>query len=225
MLKTNEQLESAVNKRQVIFFIIKRLTDVLFSIVITVGILSWLVPVLAILIKIDSRGPVFFRQKRSGYKGQTFDCFKLRTMHVNKEAHDLQASVDDPRITRMGKFLRISNLDELPQFINVLIGDMAIVGPRPHMLNDSCRFAELFPGYYNRYLVKPGITGLAQIKGFRGPTPNTRSVFKRLQWDLYYVEHATIFMDIRIILLTGLETIREVLKIRTDKDAISDDDN
>jgi putative colanic acid biosynthesis UDP-glucose lipid carrier transferase len=91
---------------------------------------------------------------------------------------------------------------------------MSIVGPRPHMLIDSEHFAELFPGYYNRYLVKPGITGIAQIHGFRGPTPNTRSIFKRLQWDLYYVEHSTIGMDIRIILLTTLETIRESLKIK-----------
>jgi putative colanic acid biosynthesis UDP-glucose lipid carrier transferase len=135
-------------------------------------------------------------------------------MQVNKSANDLQAALNDPRITRMGKFLRMSNLDELPQFINVLIGDMAIVGPRPHMLKDSEYFSEIFPGYYNRYLVEPGITGLAQINGFRGPTPNVRSIYKRLQWDLYYVEHATIGMDIRIILLTALETVREALKIR-----------
>ncbi len=171
-------------------------------------------PILAILIKIDSRGPIFFKQKRTGFRGKTFNCFKLRTMKVNKEADDLQAALNDPRITNMGRFLRMSNLDELPQFINVLIGDMSIVGPRPHMLADSDYFAELFPGYYNRYLVKPGITGLAQINGFRGPTPNTRSIYKRLQWDLYYVEHATIGMDIRITLLTGIETIREALKIR-----------
>jgi putative colanic acid biosysnthesis UDP-glucose lipid carrier transferase len=138
-------------------------------------------------------------------------------MKVNKAANDLQASLNDPRITRMGRFLRVSNLDELPQFINVLLGDMSIVGPRPHMLKDSEDFAQIFPGYYNRYLVKPGITGLAQINGFRGPTPSTRSIYKRLQWDLYYVEHATIGMDIRIIILTALETLREALKVKVIK--------
>jgi len=213
-LEHNEQLKEAVDNRRRSFLVGKRAIDIVLSLIITVCILSWLLPILGILIKLDSRGPVFFRQKRTGFRGRTFNCFKLRTMQVNKAADDLQASLNDPRITRMGRFLRSSNLDELPQFINVLIGDMSIVGPRPHMLADSEYFAEMFPGYYNRYLVKPGITGLAQINGFRGPTPNARSVYKRLQWDLYYVEHATTGMDIRIIILTGLETIREALKIK-----------
>jgi len=213
-LEHNEQLKDAVKNRSSNFFILKRLIDIILSLLIVVLILSWLMPLLAIFIKIDSRGPIFFKQKRTGYKGKTFNCFKLRTMKVNNNADDLQAGFNDPRITNMGKFLRASNLDELPQFINVLIGDMTIVGPRPHMLKDSEYFAELFPGYYNRYLVKPGITGLAQINGFRGPTPNTRSIYKRLQWDLYYVEHATIGMDVRIVLLTAIETLREALKIK-----------
>ena len=216
-LKSNKQLEHAVDNRLMVFYVVKRLIDLLFSLFILLFILSWLLPILAILIKLDSKGPVFFRQKRTGCDAKTFDCFKLRTMSVNQNSDDLQAAINDPRITRMGKFLRVSNLDELPQFINVLLGDMSIVGPRPHMIADSSKFSELFPGYYNRYLIKPGITGLAQINGFRGPTPNVRSIYKRLQWDLYYVEHATVGMDIRIILLTGLETIREVLKVRTTK--------
>jgi putative colanic acid biosynthesis UDP-glucose lipid carrier transferase len=214
-LKSNKQLEQAVDSRLIIFYVVKRLIDLLFSLFILIFILSWMLPILAILIKLDSKGPVFFRQKRTGCEAKTFDCFKLRTMRVNEKANDLQAAINDPRITRMGRFLRVSNLDELPQFINVLLGDMSIVGPRPHMIADSSKFSELFPGYYNRYLIKPGITGLAQINGFRGPTPNVRSIYKRLQWDLYYVEHATVGMDIRIILLTGLETLREVLKVRT----------
>lgn len=213
-LEHNEQLKDAVKNRNTNFFLVKRLIDIILSLFIVITILSWLMPILAIFIKFDSRGPIFFKQKRTGYKGKTFNCFKLRTMKVNKNADDLQAGFNDPRITNMGKFLRASNLDELPQFINVLLGDMTIVGPRPHMLKDSEYFAELFPGYYNRYLVKPGITGLAQINGFRGPTPNVRSIYKRLQWDLYYVEHATIGMDIRIVLLTALETLREALKIK-----------
>jgi putative colanic acid biosysnthesis UDP-glucose lipid carrier transferase len=216
-LKSNKQLEEAVDNRLIIFYVVKRIIDLLFSLIITLCTLSWLLPLLAILIKLDSRGPVFFRQKRTGCHAKTFDCFKLRTMSVNEKADDLQAAINDPRITKVGKFLRASNLDELPQFINVLLGDMSIVGPRPHMLKDSSKFSELFPGYYNRYLIKPGITGLAQINGFRGPTPNVRSIYKRLQWDLYYVEHATVGMDIRIILLTGLETIREILKVRITK--------
>lgn len=216
-LEHNEQLVDAVENRSRSFFIIKRVIDIFFSLIIVLLILSWLMPLLAILIKIDSRGPIFFKQKRTGYKGKTFNCFKLRSMKVNKNANDLQAALNDPRITRMGRFMRVSNLDELPQFINVLLGDMSIVGPRPHMLADSEQFSDIFPGYYNRYLVKPGITGLAQINGFRGPTPNIRSIYKRLQWDLYYVEHATIGMDIRIILLTALETLREALKIKVIK--------
>lgn len=216
-LEHNEQLKEAVENRRRSFLIVKRAIDLFLSLIIVLSILSWLLPLLAILIKIDSRGPVFFKQKRTGFRGKTFNCFKLRTMKVNKKADDLQAALNDPRITRMGRFLRMSNLDELPQFINVLIGDMSIVGPRPHMIKDSEDFAEIFPGYYNRYLIKPGITGLAQINGFRGPTPNTRAIYKRLQWDLYYVEHATTGMDIRIILLTALETIREALKIRINK--------
>lgn len=216
-LEHNEQLVDAVENRSRSFFIIKRVIDIFFSLIIVLLILSWLMPLLAILIKIDSRGPIFFKQKRTGYKGKTFNCFKLRSMKVNKNANDLQAALNDPRITRMGRFMRVSNLDELPQFVNVLLGDMSIVGPRPHMLADSENFSDIFPGYYNRYLVKPGITGLAQINGFRGPTPNIRSIYKRLQWDLYYVEHATIGMDIRIILLTALETLREALKVKVIK--------
>lgn len=213
-LTHNEQLADAVENRRRSFLIAKRAVDLTVSLIIVITILSWLIPILTLLIKLDSRGPVFFKQKRTGYRGRTFNCFKLRTMKVNKNANDLQAALNDPRITRMGKFLRMSNLDELPQFINVLIGDMSIVGPRPHMIKDSEYFAEIFPGYYNRYLVLPGITGLAQINGFRGPTPNTRSIYKRLQWDLYYVEHATTGMDIRIILLTAIETLREAIKIK-----------
>ncbi|PBQ33838.1 hypothetical protein CNR22_19310 [Sphingobacteriaceae bacterium] len=216
-LEHNVQLAEAVENRRKSFLFLKRAVDIVVSMLIVLLILSWLMPILAILIKLDSRGPIFFKQKRTGYKGKTFNCFKLRTMQVNKKANDLQAAINDPRITRMGRFLRVSNLDELPQFINVLIGDMSIVGPRPHMLKDSEYFAEIFPGYYNRYLVEPGITGLAQINGFRGPTPNIRSIYKRLQWDLYYVEHATTGMDIRIILLTALETVREALKIKVTK--------
>ena len=213
-LTHNEQLAEAVENRRRSFIFVKRAVDLLVSLIIVITILSWLIPLLTILIKVDSRGPVFFKQKRTGYKGKMFNCFKLRTMKVNNNANDLQAAINDPRITRMGKFLRMSNLDELPQFINVLIGDMSIVGPRPHMIKDSEHFAEIFPGYYNRYLVLPGITGLAQINGFRGPTPNTRSIYKRLQWDLSYVEHATTGMDIRIILLTAIETLREAIKIK-----------
>ena len=213
----NSQLTKAVENRHYSYSISKRTIDIIFSLFICVVILSWLLPILAILIKLDSKGPVFFRQKRTGYQGKTFECFKLRTMKVNFKCDDLQASLNDPRITKIGTFLRLSNLDELPQFINVLLGDMSIVGPRPHMLKDSNQFAFIFPSYYNRYLVKPGISGLAQINGFRGPTPNTRSIYKRLQWDLYYVEHANLGMDVRIILLTGLETLREALKIKIHK--------
>ena len=146
----NSQLIGAVKKRGYSYSLGKRTIDILFSSLICIFILSWLLPILAVLIKLDSKGPVFFRQKRTGFRGKIFKCFKLRTMKMNYNSEDLQASLNDPRITRIGTFLRISNLDELPQFINVLIGDMSIVGPRPHMIKDSNDFSTIFPSYYNQ---------------------------------------------------------------------------
>lgn len=142
----------------------KRVFDLVASSLIILFIFSWLFPIIWLLIKLDSRGPVFFIQKRVGFLGRSFPCLKFRTMCVNSEANSKQATENDPRITRMGRFLRHSNLDELPQFINVLAGHMSIVGPRPHMYKDCVDFSRAVDSYKFRNLMKPGITGLAQVK-------------------------------------------------------------
>src|ERR1700743_3871215 len=143
------------------YLLAKRAFDIVVSLLVLVFIFSWLLPILYILIKLDSRGPVFFVQKRVGFLGRSFPCLKFRTMYVNSEANTKQATEDDPRITRMGKFLRNSNLDEIPQFLNVLAGHMSIVGPRPHMHQDCNNFSRVVDSYKFRNLMKPGITGLA----------------------------------------------------------------
>ncbi|HVW60957.1 MAG TPA: sugar transferase [Puia sp.] len=189
------------------YFFVKRAFDILFSLVVIVLLLSWLMPLMALLIKLDSRGPVFFIQKRVGFLGRTFYCIKLRTMRVNIEADIRQARENDPRVTRFGRFLRKSNLDELPQFLNVLIGHMTIVGPRPHMHEDCRKFSQMVAFYKFRNIVKPGITGLAQIKGYRGPADNFDKVFKRYQLDAFYIRNAGFWLDMRII----RETVRQTL--------------
>lgn len=189
------------------YFVAKNIFDVVASLSFIILILSWLAPILALLIKLDSKGPVFFRQKRVGRAGKSFYCFKFRTMHINDACHTLQAASDDERITRIGKFLRKSNIDEFPQFINVLLGEMSIVGPRPHMHADCAKFSSLVQGYKFRNMVKPGITGLAQIKGFHGPAMTYDSIFHRFQYDAFYVRNANFLMDVRIIRRTAFERI------------------
>jgi putative colanic acid biosynthesis UDP-glucose lipid carrier transferase len=201
------------------YFIVKRLFDLVVSFFVTVLILSWLLPIIALLIKLESRGPVFFVQKRVGRGGKTFSCFKFRTMFVNKEANVKQAQVNDSRITRVGKFLRISNLDEFPQFFNVLLGHMSIVGPRPHMHADCTKFSEVVSCYKFRNMVKPGITGLAQVKGFRGPTKDFSSIFRRYQYDAFYVRNANFWLDLRIIRQTAAQTIGVLTKKLSFKDS------
>ena len=189
------------------YFIVKRCFDILVSLVFIVLVLSWLLPLLALLIRMDSGGPVFFIQKRVGFLGRSFDCIKLRTMRVNTEANTLQARENDPRVTRFGRFLRKSNLDELPQFFNVLMGHMSIVGPRPHMHEDCRMFSQVVMSYKFRNILKPGITGLAQVKGFRGPAKNFEKIFKRYQWDAFYIRNAGFWLDMRIIRETVIQTI------------------
>jgi putative colanic acid biosynthesis UDP-glucose lipid carrier transferase len=192
------------------YFIAKRCFDIVTSLMIIVLVLSWLLPILMLAIKLDSRGPVLFKQKRVGFLGRVFWCYKLRTMYINKEADILQADEDDPRITRIGKFLRVTGLDEFPQFFNVLMGHMSIVGPRPHMNADCNKFADAVSGYKFRNLVKPGITGLAQIKGYRGPTKDFESIFHRYQFDAFYVRNANFWLDARIVRKTIAQIISEV---------------
>ena len=192
------------------YLIYKRIMDVLTSLIVIVTIFPWLLPVLYVLIRMDSKGPVFFRQKRVGFLGKTFWCYKFRTMLINDHADTRRASRNDPRVTRVGWFLRNTCLDELPQFINVLLGDMSIVGPRPHMLKDSDEFANQVSNYTFRNLARPGITGLSQVRGYRGPAANFESIFRRFQWDSYYVRNVSFTLDIRIMIQTGLLIVRSV---------------
>ncbi|MDR3712748.1 MAG: sugar transferase [Puia sp.] len=189
------------------YLLLKRSFDVLISSLITLLVLSWLMPLLAIIIRLDSKGGVFFIQHRVGYRGRSFPCLKLRTMYVNAEAHSRQAVENDVRITRVGNFLRKSNLDELPQFINVLLGHMSIVGPRPHMHKDCTTFSAMVATYEFRHLMRPGITGLAQVKGYRGPAQHFESIFRRYQWDAFYIRNAGFWLDLRIIYRTGIQTL------------------
>jgi putative colanic acid biosynthesis UDP-glucose lipid carrier transferase len=192
------------------YFIAKRCFDIVASLMVIVLLLSWLMPVLMVLIKLDSRGPVFFKQKRVGFLGRVFWCYKLRTMYINKDADIRQATDNDPRITRVGSFLRVTGLDEFPQFFNVLLGQMSMVGPRPHMHADCNKFANVINGYKFRNLAKPGITGLAQIKGYRGPTKDFESIFHRYQFDAFYVRNANFWLDARIVRKTIAQIIGEV---------------
>ena len=176
--------------------------DIVISLLVIVLVLSWLFPIVATLIKLDSKGPVFFSQKRMGRNRKIFRCLKFRTMIVNDEADEKQAEENDARITRAGKILRKTNIDELPQFFNVLAGDMSLIGPRPHMLADCMRFSFVISSYNFRNIVKPGITGLAQIKGYRGPTKDYESIVKRYYWDAVYVRKAGIWLDTKIITKT-----------------------
>ena len=184
------------------FFFLKRSSDIILSIAIIIFLLSWIIPLMAILIKLNSRGPVFFIQRRVGRGLRSFGCIKFRTMVLNCEADKRSACDNDRRITSIGKFLRKTSLDELPQFINVLLGDMSIVGPRPHMFADCNRFSEYIQDYKFRNLVRPGITGLAQVKGFRGPAEDSYNIVTRFYYDSLYIQKMNFHLDIKILLNT-----------------------
>ena len=180
----------------------KRLFDIVFSTLVIVFVFSWLFPILAILIKLTSKGPVFFVQERSGKNNVTFRCVKFRSMAVNHDADKLQATANDFRLTRLGSFLRKSNLDELPQFFNVLAGDMSVVGPRPHMLKHTEQYSALIEKYMIRHWLKPGITGWAQINGLRGETKALMDMEKRVEHDIWYGENWNFYLDLKIVILT-----------------------
>jgi putative colanic acid biosynthesis UDP-glucose lipid carrier transferase len=199
------------SKKNYLFF--KRLFDILFSAFILVLVMSWLLPLIAILIKLDSKGPVFFKQKRIGLNGKLFSCLKFRTMISNDEADERQADENDDRITDLGKFLRKINMDELPQFFNVLVGHMSIVGPRPHMITDCIRFSFVISSYQFRNLLRPGITGLAQVKGYHGPTTDYESIINRYYWDAQYVRKAGLWLDIKIIGITIIQGLCNLIHI------------
>ena len=188
-------LQNSVNR------VIKRLFDICFSIVFLIPT-ALIFPFVFIIIKIQSPGPLFFRQKRTGLDGKDFEMLKFRSMHVNKDADKIQATKDDPRKYPFGNFMRKSNIDELPQFLNVLKGDMSIVGPRPHMLLHTEMYSELIDKYMVRHFVKPGLTGWAQVTGFRGETKELWQMEGRVKRDIWYMEHWSIWLDIRIIWMT-----------------------
>jgi putative colanic acid biosysnthesis UDP-glucose lipid carrier transferase len=195
------------------YLIFKRSMDIVTALLVGILLFPWLFPILMLMIRLESRGSAFFRQKRVGFLGKTFCCYKFRTMYINDAADTRQAVRDDPRVTRVGRLLRDTGLDELPQFINVLLGHMSIVGPRPHMLKDSREFSEVVPNYRFRNLVKPGITGMSQVRGCRGPASTLPSIFRRYQWDAYYVRNVNFFLDIKIMMETGWLMIRSLLHV------------
>ena len=180
----------------------KRVLDIVVSSFVSVFVLSWLIPILGMLIYIESGRPVFFRQLRTGKNKRPFYCWKLRTMRPNKEANLKQATQNDGRITKIGKFLRKTSLDEFPQFINVLRGEMSLVGPRPHMLKHTSDYSKIVEEYMVRQFIKPGITGWAQINGYRGEITNPEQIKMRVNKDLWYLENWTLWLDVRILFLT-----------------------
>ncbi len=195
-------LDKPVNK------VIKRLFDIIFSSCIIVCILSWLTPIIGFLIKLESKGPVFFKQKRNGINYQPFNCYKYRSMHPNSLAHIKQVSKNDNRITKIGKLLRKTSIDELPQFFNVFKGEMSVVGPRPHMIKENERFLKKLDKFMKRHHIKPGITGLAQVKGYRGEVKTDEDIINRLEYDLFYIENWSLWLDIKIILFTVFNIFR-----------------
>lgn len=187
---------------------LKRVFDVVFSIFVIVFVMSWLTPILALLIKLESHGPVFFKQKRNGYNYKSFNCLKFRSMVINKEADLIQVRKADDRVTGVGKFMRKTSIDELPQFFNVLIGDMSVVGPRPHMLSHTDMYANKVDKFMVRHFVKPGITGLAQVSGFRGEVESDSDIIGRVKFDIYYVENWSVLLDVKIIIKTILKAVK-----------------
>ena len=188
-------LQNSINR------FIKRVFDIVMSTIFLIPT-AFILPILWIIIKIQSPGPLFFKQKRTGLDGKEFVMLKFRSMHVNKDADRLQATKDDPRKYPFGNFMRKANIDELPQFWNVLKGDMSIVGPRPHMLAHTEQYSQLIDKYMVRHFVKPGVTGWAQVTGFRGETKELWQMEGRVKRDIWYMEHWSIWLDVRIVWLT-----------------------
>ncbi|HMC99228.1 MAG TPA: sugar transferase [Ferruginibacter sp.] len=197
-----QPLDSSANR------FIKRTVDLSVSIVVILALLSWLIPIFAIIIKLTSRGPVLFLQKRNKRNGELFTCIKFRSMIVNPDADILPAEENDRRITRIGKFLRNHYLDELPQFFNVLWGDMSVIGPRPHMVSDNISYDRQIKNYAYRHKVKPGITGLAQVLGFVGPVDDLQKLEARVNIDIFYVRHWSSKLDRVIFFRTMKKIIR-----------------
>ena len=177
----------------------KRAFDVVFSSFVILFVLSWLTPILFILMQLESPGPLYFKQKRHGFKRQLFWCYKYRSMTASSTANSKMATKNDVRITRLGAILRKTSIDELPQFFNVFLGEMSVVGPRPHMELHTWDYEVSVDKYLVRHFVKPGITGLAQIKGYRGEITHKADIFNRTKLDIFYVEKWSLALDIQII--------------------------
>ena len=182
--------------------LVKRVYDLVFSILVLLFVFSWFFPLVAIAIKISSKGPIFFIQQRSGMNNTVFNCYKFRSMKQNLHADVRQATQNDPRITKIGKFLRNTSLDELPQFINVIKGEMSVVGPRPHMVKHTEEYSQLVGNFMNRHAVRPGITGLAQVKGYRGEIDDFSLLQNRIRLDRFYVNNWSLYFDVRILFQT-----------------------
>ena len=201
---SNELKERLIRKT----FLRKRAFDFVFAGFVVVFLLSWLVPLIALLIKLGSKGPIFFKQLRTGKQGKSFYCLKFRSMTINAESDSKQTSRGDIRVTKLGAILRKTSLDELPQFINVLKGEMSVVGPRPHMLQHTEQYAKIIHNFMDRHLIMPGITGLAQVLGYRGETKELDAMAKRVNADIHYIHNMSWLMDLKII---GL-TVKQVFK-------------
>ena len=195
-------LEKEINKR------LKRGFDIVFSVLVILGLLSWLTPIIALLIKLESKGPIFFKQKRNGLNYEEFYCYKFRSMRLNPIADLEQVQKNDPRITKIGKFIRKTSIDELPQFFNVLLGDMSVVGPRPHMVSHTEMYAKSVDKFMVRHFIKPGITGLAQTNGYRGEVENNKDIVNRVKYDIFYLENWSILLDMKIIFMTIINAVK-----------------
>ena len=198
----HEPLQNAYNR------LVKRIFDIVISFLVIIFILSWLYPILACIIKCQSKGPVLFKQMRTGKKNKVFWCYKFRSMQINEFSDTNQAQKGDDRITSIGKFIRKTSIDELPQFFNVIQGDMSVVGPRPHMIKHTKDYNDLISNFMVRHFVKPGITGLAQVSGYRGETKKVSDMKRRVKADIEYVQHWNLIKDIKICFLTIIVTFK-----------------
>jgi putative colanic acid biosynthesis UDP-glucose lipid carrier transferase len=187
--------------------VFKRVFDIVFSLCVLIFLLSWLAPILAVLIKIESSGPIFFKQGRPGIEEKEFYCFKFRSMKINKTTEQ-EASKNDPRVTKIGRFIRKTSIDEMPQFLNVLLGEMSVVGPRPHLWMQNKAYSNKIKKYMVRHYVKPGITGLAQVRGFRGEIKNDEDMINRIKYDVFYIENWSLILDLKIIAQTVINIFK-----------------
>ena len=202
LMLRREPLEFVTNK------LVKKAFDVCFSALVILLIFPWLFPIVMLIIKLESPGPIFFRQKRSGRDNRPFVCLKFRSMYVNDLAHDKQAGKGDNRVTKFGAFIRKTSIEELPQFFNVFWGDMSVVGPRPHMINLAKEYSELINNYLVRQFAKPGITGWAQVNGYRGETKELSDMENRVEYDIWYIENWSLLLDIKIIVRTIINVVK-----------------